>query len=107
MNKWEQIFTDMASHKIPYKRYYNQSGGGGGDLTYVTPTEQNRLQAEANLKRKIVDETKNTAVHLPKKKRKKMLSQIKKKIKTVPKKKKVTKVKKNKQNKQVKKKRKY
>lgn len=44
----------MASGKIPYKKFYNQTGNG--DLTFVSATEQNRLQAESMLKRKIADD---------------------------------------------------
>ena len=52
MNKWDQIFSNMASAKIPYQINYNKTGNG--DLTFVSPTEQNRLQAESMLKEKLL-----------------------------------------------------
>ena len=79
MSMWEQIFRNMATEKTPYKKFYIQTGSGGG-ITYVSPTEQNRLQAQSMLKRQIAEEVKNIPNKSIKTKRK-MMKVLKKKTK--------------------------
>lgn len=77
MTAWEQIFAKMASGKTPYKKFYIQSGGSG-DITYISPTEQSRLQAQSILKRQIVDQAKNISNSPIKKKQ--IIIELKKKV---------------------------
>lgn len=84
---WRQIFENMSTEKIPYQKFYIQNGNGGG-ITYVSPTEQNRLQAQSMLKRQIAEEVKN----IPNKaiKKIKIMKVLKKKKKNATKKEKQT-----------------